>query len=838
MGVVDSGLDRRALGRARTWISGGRVSRFRRRSRIGAAGASALGLSMMVVAGAGTAAASANAPNPIQQVTGGVTTNPDNTATVTLHGNWSWDTLTADDDDGGTKSSPQLACEDRYGIGWAVDWWGTDSSQPSFSIQNDAFQLVSPPQNPVVTAKSGSAPAYANAITETAVANLSLNKVGGGGVFWVGGAPAGAAPGYAGGTNAVYDGFDAPLCGSTAPDGAPVGTWSAQATYPSRADVPKVLCVNFYDMHQKENQPPNAGGSDWSPAKDGDNSIQTNSYNPQLGGNCFATPGLTPQTPAPAPVITVDKTNNAAGSGFGKTEEAPAPAASVPFRVTVTNQSSFPVVIQSISDAFSGQTIAPSCAQAFVGTTLAASGQTGDSATCDFTLDHYAPPAGQSLINTATVVAAATGSSNSATGSSSSGTGAPTTSGSSTSTVTTPSQGVSGAILLCTGSMPTSTSVAGGAVNLSDSTGTQLASSPNQLATTSVPAPGSYTLSATAPTGYQFVTCGQPGVSIASPPASATQVLNVPTGSVVTGKFYVTPVAPAHQTIAGSILSCSGGMPSTTAVQGGALSVTASNGNPVLAAPNQLPASPVSAGTYTLAASAPDGYQFVSCGQPGVTIASPATSASQPVTVPSGGAGSGTFYVAPLTPAPKAAPTQLLAGSILACGSDGTPTTTPVAGGSLSAATLAGDKVASAPDQLAATQVPAGNYNIDADAPSGYQFVTCGQTGGPTLASPATSATEAVQVPVGGSGSATFYVAPLPASVLGETVTNPAPAVAAAVSPAPVAAPTVAAPTSLAFTGAPPALRIILLVGLSLMAAGSFLLWITRPRTPWVIREG
>src|SRR6185312_10289104 len=106
---------------------------------------------------------------------------------------------------------------------------------------------------------------------------------------------------------------------------------------------------------------------------------------------------------------------------------------------------------------------------------------------------------------------------------------------------------------------------------------------------------------------YEFVACNQPGVTISSP-GSASQVLNVPAGSVVNGNFYVAPVAPVNQTIAGSILSCSGGMPTTAAVQGGTLTVTGGS-TQLLTAPDQLPASPVPAGSYTLGASAPDGYQ-------------------------------------------------------------------------------------------------------------------------------------------------------------------------------------------------------------------------------------
>jgi hypothetical protein len=563
-------------------------------------------------------------------------------------------------------------------------------------------------------------------------------------------------------------------------------------------------------MHQSENKPPSAGGSDWSPARDGDNSIQTNDYNPNLGGNCFATPGLTPVTPT----ITVEKTNNAAGTGYGKSEQAPNAGATVPFRVTVTNTSPFPLVVQSISDAYSGQTVSPTCTQAFIGQTLATAGQPGDDATCDFTLTNYAPPAGQSLIDTATVVAQVPGSSNSSTGVSASSTSA---TGSSTSTVTTPSQSAAGSILLCNGQMPTTTTIGGGVIKLRSPTGAQLANASDQLGATSVDQPGTYTLDATAPTGYDFVACGQSAVSIASPATSASQPVVVPSGGSGTGVFYVSPIAKPAQTLTGSILACPDGTPTTTPVNGGSLLVNDASGSAVLRAVDQLSTSGVSAGTYKVAATAPDSYQFVSCGQDGVTIGQAATNASQPVAVPSGGTGSAVFYVAPIPAIPKVT-SQTVAGTILACGQDGQPTTDPVMGGSL--ALLSGDQtVVTSPDQLAATAVRAGTYTLAANAPSGYDLVACGQTG-VAIANPATGASQPVAVPAGGSGHGTFYVAPIPAQVLGETLTQAPPA-----GNAPVVT-----PSSLAFTGPPPALRLLLLLGLSFLSAGCFLLWVTRSR--------
>jgi hypothetical protein len=442
--------------------------------------------------------ASANAPNPVGPTTGApVGTATENTpggpVTVTLSGKWSWDSV-ASDEDGGAKSSPQLQCAQRYGIGWAVDWWGTTAQKspaPAFSVTNDAYQLApggTSPQNTPVAFTSGpknssgpAVPGYAGPITVFPTGGIQIHSPGGPGgpgnqTFWVGGAGGDghqAATGYAGGTNAVYDGYDAPLCptssgpsGQVDANGAPVGTWSARATYPSAADVPAELCINFYDMHQKQGQPPKAGGNDWSPAQDGDNSIQTNDYNPNVGGNCFKTPTITtpsgtPVTPAAAPVtpastppsISVNKLNDADGTGYAKSEMAKAPGQAVPFLAVVTNDSPEAVRITSLTDTYSGQTITPDCHPNLVGTVLAAKGQPGSAADCTFTIDHYAPPAGQSLTDTVTVRAEVAASSNSATGSSDSAAGASnstagasnstaasssSTAASSTSTVTTP----------------------------------------------------------------------------------------------------------------------------------------------------------------------------------------------------------------------------------------------------------------------------------------------------------------------------------------------------------------------------------------------------------------
>ena len=99
------------------------------------------------------------------------------------------------------------------------------------------------------------------------------------------------------------------------------------------------------------------------------------------------------------------------------------------------------------------------------------------------------------------------------------------------------------------------------------------------------------------------------------------------------------------QTIAGHIFDCTSGSATTTEVPGGMLGATGPQ--TVATQANPLNPSSVAAGTYTMSASAPSGFQFVQCGGT-ATITSP-TSATESVNVPSGGAGVGIFYVAKVT---------------------------------------------------------------------------------------------------------------------------------------------------------------------------------------------
>jgi len=120
--------------------------------------------------------------------------------------------------------------------------------------------------------------------------------------------------------------------------------------------------------------------------------------------------------------------------------------------------------------------------------------------------------------------------------------------------------------------------------------------------------------------------------------------------------FLSTNCQQVTQTIAGHIYDCTGGTATTNEVAGGTLG--ASGPQTVPTQGNPLNATPVAAGGYTMGATAPSGYQFVICGGT-ATINSPA-SATESITVPSGGSGVGIFYVSqiPTTPTAMFAPTQ------------------------------------------------------------------------------------------------------------------------------------------------------------------------------------
>jgi hypothetical protein len=124
-----------------------------------------------------------------------------------------------------------------------------------------------------------------------------------------------------------------------------------------------------------------------------------------------------------------------------------------------------------------------------------------------------------------------------------------------------------------------------------------------------------------------------------NPPCTTTTTTSTTTTMPATT---TTTMASQGQTIAGHIYDCSGGSPTTAEVLGGYLSASGPSTVPVVS--NPLTPLAVNAGDYVMSASAPPGYQFVTCGG-NATVYGP-TSAAEPVTVPVGGTGVGIFYVA------------------------------------------------------------------------------------------------------------------------------------------------------------------------------------------------
>ncbi len=98
------------------------------------------------------------------------------------------------------------------------------------------------------------------------------------------------------------------------------------------------------------------------------------------------------------PSISVVKTNDADGDGvFHDTETAANPGDPVTFKVVITNNSTEPIALDSVTDAFSATTLAE--CPSLINVVL----DSGDSVACTFTVDNYAPAAGSSLTDTVTV---------------------------------------------------------------------------------------------------------------------------------------------------------------------------------------------------------------------------------------------------------------------------------------------------------------------------------------------------------------------------------------------------------------------------------------------------
>ncbi len=108
--------------------------------------------------------------------------------------------------------------------------------------------------------------------------------------------------------------------------------------------------------------------------------------------------------PEPKLAVTIVKVNDANGDGtFTDSEAAAGPAQNVPFKVTITNPSTYlPVTVVSLTDLVGVTPVVFTCAPPLVGTVLAPLSST----TCSFTVPAYSPAAGGLLTNVATVVVA------------------------------------------------------------------------------------------------------------------------------------------------------------------------------------------------------------------------------------------------------------------------------------------------------------------------------------------------------------------------------------------------------------------------------------------------
>ena len=273
---------------------------------------------------------------------------------------------------------------------------------------------------------------------------------------------------------------------------------------------------------------------------------------------------------------------------------------------------------------------------------------------------------------------------------------------------------------------------------------------------------------------------------------------------------------PPTQTIAGHIYLCDDGNPTTTEESGGTLA--ASGPTTVPATANPLAPTSVAAGGYTMTASTPKGYTLVTCGGSSTPDGS-GSSATEPVTVPSGGAGVGIFYVTPVI--------QTIAGHIYLCDADA-GTTTEVSGGTLAAS--GPTTVPATANPLAPTSVGAGGYTMTAITPKGYTLVTCG--GSSTPDGSGSSATEPVTVPSGGAGVGIFYVV---AVVTSTAVTSPPTSAIALSPPAPPATATqTSSPPApaLAFTGAPLSQEWVVGAAAALLGMGLMVMARYRRRKP------
>jgi hypothetical protein len=143
------------------------------------------------------------------------------------------------------------------------------------------------------------------------------------------------------------------------------------------------------------------------------------------------------------------------------------------------------------------------------------------------------------------------------------------------------------------------------------------------------------------------------GTALLSALPCATAPASQPTVSqpVVPQPVVPQPVVPqpvGTQSIAGHIYLCDNSNQTTSEVSGGTLA--ASGPQTLGASPNPLGTTEVGSGDYTMTATTPADYVLVSCGGAS-TLASGGDTATEAVTVPTGGTGVGIFYVSKSAPA-------------------------------------------------------------------------------------------------------------------------------------------------------------------------------------------